>query len=191
MAESIAEYLQSEHGQHRKILIFAGGHHIQYGFGIPRRLFRRLPVPYAIVVPMTVHFPVEKRHKIMDVSLPDTPLQPGDFAWIISYEDLSDQRVHLGVMVRDTDEGVKVLGTLKNSTAEDVGLQENDIVTSLDGQPVKTKFDLTYLIGLKKIGEKGIIEVLRDNEPLRYEVTFQTRPKLEASPKHPRIELKE
>jgi serine protease Do len=127
----------------------------------------------------------------MDVALPEIPLQPGDFAWIVGYEDLSDQRVHLGVIVRDTDEGVKVLGTLKNSTAEDVGLQENDIVTALDGQPVETKFDLTYLISLKKIGEKGIIEVLRDNEPLRYEVTFQARPKLGALPKHPSTELME
>jgi uncharacterized iron-regulated protein len=191
MAKSIAEYLQSEHGRHKKILIFAGGHHIQYGFGIPRRLFRRLPVPYAIVVPMTVRVPAEKRHKIMDVALPEIPLQPGDFAWIVSYEDLSDQKVHLGVIVRDTDEGVKVLGTLKSSTAEKVGLQKNDVVTALDGQPVETKFDLTYLISLKKLGEKGTIEVLRNNEPLRYEVTFQARPKLGASPQHPSIEVME
>lgn len=173
MAESIAEYLQSEQGQDKQILIFGGSHHIQYGFGIPRRVFRRLPLPYAIVLPMTVHVTPEKKHKFMAVTLPEIPLQPGDFAWIVSYEDLSDQKVFLGVMIRDTDDGVKVLGTIKNSTAEKAGLQKNDIVTALDGAPIETKFDLTYLIGLKKPGEKGVVEVLRDKEPLSFELTFQ------------------
>ncbi len=191
MAESIAKYLQSEHGQDKKILVFAGGHHVQYGFGIPRRLFRRLPIPYAIVVPMTVHIPAEKRHKIMDVHLPEIPLQSGDFAWIVSYEDLSDQKVYLGVIVRDTDDGLKVLGTLKNSTAEKVGLQKNDILKTLDGERVQTKFDLTYFVGLKRPGDKGVIEVLRNGHPLRFEVTFQAAPNLQTSPQHPSMEVME
>ncbi|NVL89722.1 MAG: ChaN family lipoprotein [Desulfobacterales bacterium] len=175
MAESIAEYLQGEHGQDKQMLIFAGSHHIQYGFGIPRRVFRRIPLPYAIVLPMTVHVPPEKKHKLMAVTPPEIPLQSGDFAWIVSYQDLDDQRVYLGVMIRDTDDGVKVLGTLKNSTAEEVGLQKNDIITAMDGEPIETRFDLTYLIGLKKPGERGIIEVLRDKKPLSFEVTFKAR----------------
>jgi uncharacterized iron-regulated protein len=174
MAKSIVDYLQSEAGRDKKMLVFAGGHHIQYGFGIPRRVFRQLPVPYTIVLPMTVHVPPEKRDKLMDIRLPDVPFQPGDFAWIVSYEDLRDQKVYLGVIIRDTDEGVKILGTLKNSAAEKAGLQKNDILTALDGAPVENKFDLTYLIGLKKPGEKGVVDVLRDNEPLRFDVTFQT-----------------
>lgn len=175
MAKSIAEYLQSKQGQDKKILIFCGGNHMQYGFGIPRRVFRRLPLPYAIVLPMTVHVPPEQEHKLMAVTLPEIPLLPGDFAWIVSYEDLSDRKVYLGVMIRDTDDGVKVLGTMKNLTAEKAGLQKNDIITALDGEQIQTNFDLTYLIGLKKPGEKGVIEVLRDKKPLSLEVTFQAR----------------
>ena len=175
MAKSIAEYLQSEQGQDKKILIFSGGNHMQYGFGIPRRVFRRLPLPYAIVLPMTVNVPPEKKHKLMAVTLPDIPLLPGDFAWIVGYEDLSDSKVYLGVMIRDTDDGVKVLGTMKNLAAEKAGLQKNDIITALDGEQIQTNFDLTYLIGLKKPGEKGVIEVLRDKKPLSFEVTFQAR----------------
>jgi uncharacterized iron-regulated protein len=173
MAESIAEYLQSEQGQDKQILIFSGGHHVQYGFGIPRRVFRRLPLSYAIVLPIAVHVPPEKEHKLMNVTVPEVPLQVGDFAWIVSYEDLSDQKVYLGVIIRDTDDGVKVLGTIKNSTAEKAGLKKNDIVTALDGEPIETGFDLTYLMGLKKPGDKGVIEVLRDKEPLSFELTLQ------------------
>jgi uncharacterized iron-regulated protein len=173
MAKSIAEYLQSEQGQDKQLLVFAGSHHIQYGFGVPRRVFRRLPLPYATVLPMTVRVSPEKRHKFMAVTLPEIPLLPGDFAWIVSHQDLSDQKVNLGVIIRDTDHGVKILGILKNSTAEKAGLRKNDIVTALDGEPIETEFDLTYLIGLRKPGEKGIIEVLRDENSLRFELTFQ------------------
>ena len=175
MAKSIAEYLQSEQDQDKQILIFAGSHHIQHGFGIPRRVFRRLPLHYAIVLPMTVHVTPEKRHKFMAVTMPEIPLRQGDFAWIISYEDLTDQKVQLGVIIRDTQDGVKVLGTIKNSTADKAGLKKNDIITALGGESIETKFDLTYLIGLKKPGEKGVIEVLRDKNPMRFELTFQAR----------------
>ncbi len=175
MAQSIAEYLDSKDGRDKKILVLAGTHHIQYGFGIPRRVFRRLPLPYAIVLPTTVRIPPEKRDRLMDVTMPDIPFQPGDFAWIVSYEDLRGQKVHLGVIIQDSDEGVKLLGTLDNSTAQQVGLLKNDILVALDSEPVETKFDLTYLIGLKKPGEKGNIRVLRDGELLSFEVIYQAK----------------
>lgn len=184
MAQSAAEYLRTEQGRDKKILVFAGAHHVQHGFGIPRRLFRRLPVPYAIVLPMTVHIPPEKKHKVMDVHLPEIPFQPADFVWIVGYEDLGDQKVHLGVIVRDTDKGVEILGALKNSTAAEVGIQKDDIVTAFDGQPVETKFDLTYFIGLKAPGDKGVIEILRDDQPMRLEVIFQKARNLGPPPHH-------
>jgi hypothetical protein len=179
MAQSIAEYLQSEDGRDKKILVLAGTHHIQYGFGIPRRVFRRVPLSYAIVLPTTVRIPPEKRDRLMNVNMPDIPFQPGDFAWIVGYEDLRRQKVHLGVIIQDSDEGVKLLGTLDNSTAEQAGLMKDDILVALDDDPVETKFDLTYLIGLKKPGEKGKIAVLRDGKPLVFDVTYQAKDLME------------
>jgi uncharacterized iron-regulated protein len=175
MAQSIAEYLQGEDGRDRKMLVLAGTHHIQYGFGIPRRVFRRIPLSYVIVLPMTVRIPPEKRDRLMNITMPDIPFQPGDFAWIVGYEDLRKQKVHLGVIIQDSDEGVKLLGTLDNSTAEQAGLLKNDILVTLDNDPVETKFDLTYLITLKKPGENGHIEVLRDGERLVFDVTYQAK----------------
>ena len=179
MAQSIAEYLQSEQGHDKKMVVFAGTHHIQYGFGIPRRVFRRLPLSYVIVLPMTVHLPPDKTDRLMHIAAPDIPLQPGDFAWIVGYEDLEKQKVHLGVIIQDTDEGVKLLGTLDNSSAQQAGLMKNDIVVALDDQPVKTRFDLTYLLTLKKPGDKGKIEVLRDGKPLVFDITYQAGDLLE------------
>ena len=174
MAASVSEYLLSKEGQDKQILVFAGQQHVEYGFGIPRRVFRRLPVSYAIVLPAVVGFPPEKRRKLMNVTLPEVPLMPGDFAWIVGYQDLEDERVYLGVMVRDAEGGVKILGVSKDSTAEKAGLEKDDIITAFDGEPIETKFDLTYSISLKKPGETGVTEILRGEKPFRFEVTFQS-----------------
>jgi len=173
MAASITEYLLSEAGQEKQLVIFAGNQHVEYGFGIPRRVFRRVSLPYAIVLPTTIHVSAEKHHKVMKVALPEIPLLPADFAWIVTYQDLEDEKVYLGVMIRETEDGVKILKTIEGSVAEKAGLKENDIVTAFDEEAIETTFDLTYLISLKKPEDKGVIEVLRDKQPLRFEVTFQ------------------
>ena len=83
MAANIVEYLLTEEGRDKRVVIFAGGQHVEYGFGIPRRVFRRLPLPYAIVLPTAVLISPEKRHKLMDVTMPEIPLSPADFAWVV------------------------------------------------------------------------------------------------------------
>jgi len=88
MAETAAEYLGSPEGSGRQMLILAGANHVRHGLGIPRRLFRRLPLPYAIVLPLPVEIPEEKRSRLMDVDIPPIPLPPADFYWAVGYESL-------------------------------------------------------------------------------------------------------
>ncbi|MGK0240945.1 MAG: hypothetical protein ACI92G_004436, partial [Candidatus Pelagisphaera sp.] len=42
-------------------VVIAGGQHVQHGYGIPRRLFRILPVSYCIVGAEEVVVPEEKK----------------------------------------------------------------------------------------------------------------------------------
>jgi len=175
MAQSVYDYLVSEDGHGKKVLVFAGSQHIEHGFGIPRRVFRRIPLPYVIVLPVMIEAPAREKHKSMKVTLPQVPLLPGDFAWVVTHEDLEDKRVYLGIMIKETDEGIKIIGMVKGSAAEKAGLEKEDIITTFDGEPIGASFDLTYLIGLKEPGDKGVVEVRRDGETLRYDVTFQAR----------------
>ena len=112
----------------------------------------------------------------MKVDLPEIPLLPGDFAWMVSHDDLDDERVYLGVMIKETEDGIKIIGLAKDSAAEKAGLKKEDIITVFDGEPVEKSSDLTYLIGLKKAGDKGIVEVLREEKALRLEVVFEVKP---------------
>lgn len=92
MAQTAAEYLESPEGEGKQLVIFAGGHHIRYGYGIPRRLFRRVPVPFVIVLPLAVEIPENKQDRMMDVEAPALPMPPGDFLWAVSYTDLEDMK---------------------------------------------------------------------------------------------------
>jgi uncharacterized iron-regulated protein len=90
MAQTAAEYLQSPEGKGSQLVILAGGHHIRYGYGIPRRLFRRVPLPFVIVLPLAVEIPENKQDRMMDVEAPSLPMPPGDFLWAVGYTDLED-----------------------------------------------------------------------------------------------------
>ena len=90
MAETAADFLTSPEGKGMHLVILAGGNHVRYAFGIPRRLFRRTPLPYVVVIPLTVEIPENKKDRFMDVELPRHPLSPADFYWAVGYRDLED-----------------------------------------------------------------------------------------------------
>ena len=122
MAETIAKYLATEEGRNKKVFILAGGNHVRYGFGIPRRAFRRLPVAYSIVLPMEVSIPEHKKARLMDVKIPEIPLVPGDFLWVVSYEGLEEEKVRLGAMLEEANGNLKVSKVLKGSLAANTGI---------------------------------------------------------------------
>lgn len=173
MAQTAADYLKAA-GPDQHLLIFAGGNHARYGIGIPRRLFRRVPAPYAIVEPYVnptlVEVPEEKK---MDVELPVLPMPSADVYWSVDYRDLSDQRVKLGVMMEEAGgEGVRVAGVLPGSPAEKAGLRKDDVVVGMDGGEVKEPFDVSFQVGLKKPGDVGPVVVRRGEETLTLSVTY-------------------
>ena len=173
MADTAAKFLRSPEGADKRLVIFAGGNHVRYGYGIPRRLFRRVAAPYAVVDPLTVDFPEDKKDKLMDVTLPTLPLRPADIYWAVGYEDLDDRQVMLGVGIEDAEGGgVRVKSVMPESPAAGAGLQEGDIIVSVDGQPVAEMFDLTYQVSLHKPGDVGPVEVQRGEERLALEVTY-------------------
>ena len=175
MAQTAAGYLQWPGNEQMKLLVFAGGNHVRHGYGIPRRVFRRLPATYAIVEPWTVFFPEEKKDKLMDVSFPELPLPLADFAWGVSYEDLEDQRVLLGVRIEDSEEpvGVKVVFVMEKSSAEKAGIKAEDVIVEVDGVALIEIFDLTYEVSQKQIGTAGMITVIRGVERLEIALEYQ------------------
>ena len=174
MAETGARYLAEAANHDKKLVIFAGGNHVRYGLGIPRRLFRRLPVNYAIVSPRVVSYTESSADKLMDVELPDLPMPESDITWFVGYEDLEDKRVKLGVSIAPAEEsGVLVEEVYADSPAAEAGLSEGDIIRKLDGETVGDMFDLSYQLSSKVIGEKGSITIERDSKVITLDISFR------------------
>ena len=85
MADTAAAALE-QGGDRVQLVVLAGSGHVRFGFGIPRRLFRRVPAPYAIVLPVHVEAAEAKRGRLMEVALPEVPLPAADFYWAVRYE---------------------------------------------------------------------------------------------------------
>ena len=86
MAERVVGYLSSERGAGKVMVILAGSGHVEYGFGVPKKVLRRMPVPYVIISPSEIETPPEKQ--MPGVKLPDIPLLPADFVWWVPYQEL-------------------------------------------------------------------------------------------------------
>ncbi|GAB4248035.1 ChaN family lipoprotein [Deferrisoma sp.] len=174
MAETAARFLADPEHRDMRLVVFAGGNHVRYGFGVPRRVFRRVPAAYVIVDPLTIEIPEDKKEKLlMDVELPDLPLRPADVYWAVGYDDLEDDRVMLGVQIEKAEGGgALVNGVMPGSPAAKAGIREGDVIVAVDGEPVEELFDLTFQVGQHKPGDTGPVEVVRDGERIRLEVTY-------------------
>jgi len=88
------------------------------------------------------------------------------------------KRGMLGVQVQDltpelakamgleTHEGALVSGVTKGSAAEKAGIQPGDVIVGFDGKKVRSSAQLRNLVGLKRVGEKAVIELIRDGRRL-------------------------
>lgn len=176
MAENAARYLSSPEGQDMRLLVVAGGNHIRYGFGIPRRVFRRLPTSYSLVGSKEIEIPEDERRKerMMDVELPPFPMPSYDFMVFTAYEDLKPKRVLLGVVLNEKEGKVSVNKVLPGSVAEKVGVEKGDIIVRFDGEPVKENFDLIYAVRQKRPGDRAELVIERNGEEITFDVIFSS-----------------
>jgi len=56
---------------------------------------------------------------------------------------------------------------VEGSPAAHAGIRTGDVITSVNGQPVKSNSELRNTIGLLRVGDKVDIGLLRDGKPLR------------------------
>jgi uncharacterized iron-regulated protein len=174
MADTAARYLTSSEGKGRRLIVFAGSAHVRYGFGIPRRLFRRVPLPFVIVEPFVNQAVVDvPREKLMEVKAPTIPLPPADIYWSVGYRDSWAGQVRLGVMIEDAGgSGARVTGVIPGGPGQRAGLVKGDLVVAVDGVEVKEASDVVYQVSLRKLGDRGSIEVVRMGEHVRLPVVY-------------------
>ena len=63
--------------------------------------------------------------------------------------------------------GALVSQVVDGSPADRAGIRTGDVITSVNGQPVKSNSELRNTIGLLRVGDKVEIGLLRDGKPVR------------------------
>ncbi len=172
MASSVSEYMNDN--PERRMLVIAGSWHIKYGFGIPRRVHRRLPLPYVLVGGEDLEIPVEKHQQLMDVELPEFPMRAVDYLVYQRYEVFEPRGVKLGVFLEDDDDitAVLVTGVENDSVADKAGIQKGDHLVSFDGELLENSFDLIYAVKTRRPGDMARIELRRNGEVILLDVEF-------------------
>jgi serine protease Do len=79
----------------------------------------------------------------------------------------------------DATKGALVSGVNNGGPASRAGLQEEDIITSVDGRPVDSAGALTRTVGQLRPDSRVKVELLRKGRPQTVEVTLGTRPALQ------------
>ncbi len=174
MAQTVAEFVTSPAGRDKTLVVFAGGGHVAHGFGIPRRAFRRAPVPYVTVLPHTpvAEAPADRSDLVMNVEPVALPLPVADVVWATGYEDLEGSKVRLGVRIEPGNGGVAVIDVEAESAAARAGVREGDLIVAVDGETVRKPVDLIRRIRAHHPGDHASLGVARGTETLTIDVSW-------------------
>jgi S1-C subfamily serine protease len=75
----------------------------------------------------------------------------------------------------ETTQGALVSQVVEGSAAERAGVKAGDVITAVNGRPVKDAGGLRNAIGLLSVGEKVDLSLLRDGKPRRVTATVSER----------------
>ena len=81
------------------------------------------------------------------------------------------RRAWLGVFAHALEEGVVIAGVVPGGPGDRGGLQEGDLIVSLNAQEVASRRDLYVSLWRHEPGERLSVEVMRDNRLCRLEMT--------------------
>jgi len=163
MAETVAQFLKDEKNRDRKLIVLAGGFHVQYGYGIPKRAFRRVPHAYSIILPTVTEIPKELKDREMEMKSVSIPLYASNFSWKVPYIVAPANRIRLGVFLEELENGLKVLKVEKGSNAESMNLQKDDVLLALDGDELADIEDLAAQLQKHNFGDTVRLTIERDN----------------------------
>jgi aminopeptidase N len=154
MAETAANYLQDNPDSH--MVILAGGGHVLKENAIPPRLYRRLAVPYCVVV-NNIPSDIDERLADYIFFAPAARLEPAPM---------------MGIRMLEKDGKVEIREVTKDSPAEKAGIRTKDILLSLDGEPVADINEIRIAMLDKKRGDTIVARVQRAGFFSKKEIDF-------------------
>jgi len=159
MAETLSKFLKSSNGEGKTVLVFAGSGHVVFDFGIPKRLYRRTPIPYQTIVLKAWR---EKIDGDFSFTSPSSPL--GNFVWITRPNPPEKQRPRIGVVLKSKEDlkGLWIEKVLPESPAEKAGLLPGDQLIAVEGKEITKVKDIHDALAQKGWGNDITFTIQRD-----------------------------
>jgi uncharacterized iron-regulated protein len=171
MAETLSDFLKSPEEEGKTILVLAGNGHIAFGFGIPKRLHRRVSLPYQTVL-------LKEWRKGMDEDyfFSQTTRPLADFLWITQPGPPEKKRPRIGIDLKEMEDPKRVWieRIMPESPAEKAGLLPGDQFVSIDGKEVQSLKDIHDAVAHKGWGNEIVIIILREEVRKEIAVTLPT-----------------
>jgi uncharacterized iron-regulated protein len=169
MAETVAKFVKDPQQSESVLIVLAGGFHVQYGYGIPKRAFRRVPHAYSTILPFVTSVPSELKDREMKIKPVSIPLIAADFGWKVDYSILPKNKIRLGIGIEDVAAGVKIKSVFPGSVAEKMDIRKGDILISLDKEEISGVEDLVDRLQTKNFGDTVTIKVSREKAEIQLE----------------------
>jgi len=153
MAENIVRILKDNPS--KTLVVIAGGQHTRKDSGIPPRVLRRLPLQQASVLNIYGDNPATHPERL------------ADFFFLAEPRFLKAKgKIGIGIDPEDNNGAprLRVIEISPTGQAGEAGMKKNDIIVSVEGQPVKTMEDLGILMMDSRPGDQLRVTILREKE---------------------------
>jgi len=156
MADSAAQYL-SNHPD-KAMVVLAGAGHIEYGFGIPNRVRRRLPQSKTTILLAETAKAKPKAHM-------------ADY-YLVSTKEILPPAPKMGIVMSANDGAVSVKQITPRGAAAASGMMVKDRIAAVDDQVIKSIGDVRLALRDKRPGDRVILQIQR-NEADRLTIELQ------------------
>jgi uncharacterized iron-regulated protein len=159
MAESLSAFLKSSQAEGKTVFVLAGSGHIVFDFGIPSRLYRRMPVSFKTIVLKTWTKELDKDFTFTEAS---SPL--ANFLWITKPNPPEKKRPMIGVTLntKEDSKGLWIERVLPGSPAEKAALLPGDQLIAVEGKEVTRVKDIHKALEQKGWGNDITFTIIRE-----------------------------
>lgn len=155
MAQQVDNFLQAN--PQSQVVVLAGNGHLQYGYGIPKRVYRYNQAAYRIL-------------------LQDEPFIPEIADYVIDTTEVKGQEPPiLGVRLEEIENAVVILEVQPDSAADLANLQQEDIIVQVGKFLINTLSDLKYALFYADTDKVLPLVVLREGEEITVNVEWPAR----------------
>ncbi len=95
----------------------------------------------------------------------------------VQIKDINEPEVSSRLGLKDGEHGVLVTRVFDDTPGSKAGIQSGDVLTTLDGKPVRNGHDLQIIVARLAVGKAVEVRALRDGQPKTFQVTIEEQPR--------------